>query len=77
MNDLAVFPYHGTAADHLRERSVDLLPKAAVLAGIDEETALIKRSGTWSVAGAGSVTLYRGGDTLCYTAGDAVPGLPA
>ena len=23
---LAVFPYHGTAAEHLRERSIDLLP---------------------------------------------------
>ena len=29
VKNLAVFPYHGTAADHLRERSVDLLPTAA------------------------------------------------
>ncbi len=27
VRDLAVFPYHGTAADHLRERSIDLLPR--------------------------------------------------
>ena len=27
--NLAVFPYHGTAADHLRERSIDLLPRQA------------------------------------------------
>ena len=27
VTDLAVFPYHGTAADHLRERSIDLLPR--------------------------------------------------
>ena len=53
VKDLAVFPYHGTAADHLRERSIDLLPNGAVLAGIDEETALIKRPTDWSVAGAG------------------------
>ncbi len=58
VKNLAVFPYHGTAADHLRERSIDLLPRAAVLAGIDEETALIKTADGWSVAGAGGVTLY-------------------
>ena len=28
VRNLAVFPYHGTAADHLRERSIDLLPRA-------------------------------------------------
>jgi len=59
---LAVFPYHGTAADHLRERSIDLLPKTAVLAGIDEGTALVRDpDGAWRAAGAGSVTLYRRG----------------
>ncbi len=49
VSNLAVFPYHGTAAVHLRERSIDLLPSGAVLAGIDEETALIKRGrgGPW------------------------------
>ena len=54
VENLAVFPYHGTAADHLRERSIDLLPTGAVLAGVDEETALIKRAdGAWTVAGRG------------------------
>ena len=24
---VAIFPYHGSAADHLRERSIDLLPQ--------------------------------------------------
>ena len=27
VQDLAVFPYHGTAATHLRERSIELLPR--------------------------------------------------
>ena len=40
VRNLAVFPYHGTAADHLRERSIDLLPSNATLVGVDEETAL-------------------------------------
>jgi cyanophycinase len=56
---LAVFPYHDTAAAHLRERSIELKPKIATLAGIDEQTALIRNPDrTWSVAGVGAVTLY-------------------
>lgn len=76
VKNLAVFPYHGTAADHLRERSIDLLPRAAVLAGIDEETALVKDAAGWSVAGAGTVTLYGAGGTATYRAGDRIDGLP-
>jgi cyanophycinase len=59
---LAVFPYHGTAADHIRERSIDLLSANAVLVGVDEHTALV-REGTnaWEVVGAGGVTVYRKG----------------
>ena len=37
----AVFPYHGKAAAHLRERSVELLPADATLVGLDEHTALV------------------------------------
>jgi cyanophycinase len=76
VKNLAVFPYHGTAAAHLRERSIDLLPRTAVLAGIDQETALVKGPDGWSVAGAGTVTLYRGGATSSYGAGDTPEGLP-
>jgi cyanophycinase len=60
VSGLAVFPYHGTAADHLRDRSLDLLPKDAVLAGLDEHTALVRDpSGDWRALGPGRVTLYR------------------
>jgi cyanophycinase len=63
VQNLAVFPYHGTAADHLRERSIDLLPSNAKLVGIDEETALIRDAdGTWRTAGVGNVTVYSGRD---------------
>src|SRR4029079_3702683 len=59
--NLAVFPYHRTAADHLRERSIDLLPATAKLVGIDEETALVLNpEGTWRAAGSGRVTVYTG-----------------
>lgn len=74
--DLAVFPYHGTAAAHLRERSIDLLPASAKLVGIDEETALVRgRDGTWVVAGAGVVTVYTGSDARQFVAGDTIPDL--
>jgi cyanophycinase len=62
--NLAVFPYHGTAADHIRERSVDLLSPDAVLVGLDEATAIVRAGdGEWNVQGAGRATLYnmRGG----------------
>jgi cyanophycinase len=74
--NLAVFPYHGTAADHMRERSIDLLPAQAKLVGIDEETALVKDpEGGWRVAGAGVVTLYEGRTTREYPSGSVVDAL--
>jgi cyanophycinase-like exopeptidase len=52
------------------------LPSGAVLAGIDEETALVKHGETWSVAGVGAVTIYGGEGSVTYTAGATVEGLP-
>ena len=74
--NLAVFPYHGTAADHMRERSIDLLPAAAKLVGIDEETALVRDpDGTWRVAGVGAVSLYEGRSTREFRSGATVDAL--
>jgi cyanophycinase len=71
--DLAVFPYHGTAADHLRERSIDLLPRTAKLVGVDEETALVRDpDGTWRVAGVGCVTVYEVREARQYASGSVV-----
>jgi cyanophycinase len=77
LKNLAVFPYHGSAADHLRERSIDLLPAGATLVGIDEETALVLHGGRFTVEGAGCVTLYRGGARTVYGSGAPVEGLAA
>jgi len=77
VRNLAVFPYHGTAADHLRARSIDLLPKGATLVGIDEQTALVRRDGNWTVTGIGDVTVYdAAGHATTHHAGTAVEGLP-
>ena len=70
---LAVFPYHGSAADHLRERSIDLLPAGARLVGVDEHTALVRDpAGGWRVAGVGAATVYQGRDAARYDAGSSV-----
>src|SRR4051812_31714757 len=74
---LAVFPYHGTTADHLLARSVDLKPPEAVLVGVDAETALVREPGpAWSVAGAGVVTIYGDAGPAQYAAGGGGIALP-
>jgi cyanophycinase len=74
---LAVFPYHGSAAAHLRERSIDLLPSGAALVGIDEETALVRDpSGQWRATGVGNVSVYEDGRAAMYGDGATVEGLP-
>jgi cyanophycinase len=77
VRNLAVFPYHGTAADHLRERSIDLLPKGATLVGIDEATALVHADGAWRVRGAGAVTVYDSAAASAHPDGSTIDGLPA
>lgn len=79
VKDVAVFPYHGTSARHLLERSIDLLAPSATLVGVDEETALVRDpAGSWRVAGAGKVTVYEEGEPAhTLGAGSAVPQLPA
>jgi cyanophycinase len=76
ISGLAVFPYHGTTAEHLRERSIDLLPSGARLVGIDEQTALVRDpQGEWRVVGVGTVTVYRGRESTRYDTGSLVPDL--
>ena len=57
---VAVFPDHAGAADHRRERSLELQPADAVLVGLDQHTAIVREtSGQWNVIGAGHATVYR------------------
>ena len=76
VSNLAVFPYHGSAADHIRERSVDLLSPDAVLVGLDEATAIVRKGeAEWMVEGAGRATLYnkRGGKPKVVKPGASLP----
>src|SRR5262249_35186244 len=78
VRNLAVFPYHGTAADHLRDRSIDLLPSGATLVGIDEQSAIVRApDGRWTARGAGAVTLYRASGAVPHHDGDVVNDLPS
>jgi len=75
---LAVFPYHGTAADHLRERSIDLLPEGASLVGIDEQTGLVRDAkGVWRAEGVGQVSVYEHGEAVAFAGGQPVDRITA
>jgi cyanophycinase len=57
--NLSVLPHQDTAPAHLKERTQELRPAGAVLAGVDEQTAMLRSpDGNWTAVGAGSVTLY-------------------
>jgi cyanophycinase len=59
---VAVFPDHAGAADHRRDRSIELQPADAVLVGLDEHTAIVREGeGVWNVIGPGHATVYRTG----------------
>lgn len=75
--NLSAFPHHDTAPAHLWERSTELRPDGAVLAGIDEQTAMVRGpDGTWQVIGQGSVTLHgpeRGATAAVYDPDSVLP----
>ena len=75
--DACILPHHNTFGQHWAARLQELLPEA-VLIGIDEETGLIDDGprGTWTVYGAGQVTLYQDNSIKTYPAGETVS-LPA
>jgi len=59
LEQLAVIPHFASWSHDKTHRTVTLAAKGLALCGIEERTALIRASdGTWSVAGAGSVTVF-------------------
>ena len=69
VSGVAVFPDHAGAADHRRERSLELQPSEAVLVGLDRHTAIVREaSGGWKVMGAGTATVYRSGVAVQHLA---------
>ena len=60
LTHLAVIPHHDTWSEDKAKRTVKIAPAGLPLVGIDERSALVRSpDGSWSAAGAGSVTVYR------------------
>jgi cyanophycinase len=66
-----VLPHHDQYGRKWAAQLTKRLPDS-VLIGIDEQTGLLSNAdGSWSVSGAGVVTLYRGGQTSRHARGDS------
>lgn len=62
VKELAILPHYSATSPDLKHRTVSLAESDVVIAGIEEQTALIRESdGSWNVAGSGSVHLIQGG----------------
>ncbi|HEY2979572.1 MAG TPA: hypothetical protein VGJ22_00195, partial [Anaerolineales bacterium] len=66
-----VLPHHDQYGREWAAQLTKRLPDS-VLIGIDEQTGMLSNAdGSWSVSGAGAVTLYRGGRTVRHARGDS------
>ncbi len=57
---IVVVPHYDAIPETFVAPLVLAAPKGALVIGIDEETALVGRDGTWQVQGRGRVTVWRG-----------------
>lgn len=65
VRDLAVMPHYSSTAAELRKRTISLAEPDVVIAGIDEQTALVREpDGRWHRMGAGSIHLVSGGSEI-------------
>jgi cyanophycinase len=59
LTQMAVIPHHDTWSEEKAHRTLKIAPSGLPLVGIDERSALLRAAdGSWSAAGAGSVTVY-------------------
>jgi cyanophycinase len=62
LTNLAVIPHHDTWSEDKARRTLRTTPAGTPLVGIDERSALLRApDGTWSAAGAGSVSVHLNG----------------
>jgi cyanophycinase len=69
---LVIVPHYDAIPETLVAPLVLAAPKGAIVIGIDEETAIVGRDGTWQVMGRGRVTVWRGLRRERHRAGSAV-----
>ncbi len=68
----AVLPHYDAFPETLSAGAALMAPRGVRILGIDEETALVGRDGTWQVHGRGRVTVWSRHHRLRYRSGDVV-----
>jgi cyanophycinase len=68
--DVTVIPHYDALPEPLSALFVLQAPRRMATLGIDEETALVGRDGSWQVQGRGRVTVWRGRHRQRYRRGD-------
>ncbi len=68
---VTVIPHYDAFPETFSALVVLQAPRRLAVLGIDEDTAIIGRNGTWQVHGAGRVTLWHGRHRERYRSGDA------
>lgn len=62
LKDLAIMPHYSATSPELRNRTLSLAEPNVLIAGIDEQTAIVRDSdGTWRTMGQGGIYLTLGG----------------
>jgi cyanophycinase len=69
---IVVMPHYDAFPETLVAPMVLTAPAGALVVGIDEDTALVGRDGTWQVHGRGRVTIWRGRRRERHLAGTSV-----
>jgi cyanophycinase len=69
---IVVLPHYDAMPETLIAPLALAVPDDSNLVGIDENTALVGRDGTWQVGGSGRVTVWRGSRRERHRAGSAV-----
>jgi cyanophycinase len=69
---IVVMPHYDAFPETLVAPMVLTAPDGALVVGIDEDTALVGRDGTWQVQGRGRVTVWRGRRRERHLAGTSV-----
>jgi cyanophycinase-like exopeptidase len=67
-----VIPHYDAFPEPMAAMLVLQAPRGIATLGIDEETALVGRDGSWQVEGPGRVTVWRGRHRLRYRRGEVI-----
>jgi cyanophycinase len=68
----SVIPHYDAFPEPMAAMLVLQAPRGIATLGIDEETALVGRDGSWQVEGSGRVTVWRGRHRQRYRRGDVI-----